>query len=268
MTKDETSQFLEFALEIAREAGDIMHKYAEIDQQVERKNNNTPVTIADTSINSLLITRVKAAFPEHGVLGEEESHESDRSILWVCDPIDSTTSFMRHVPVSMFSLALVIDGVVLVAVTYNPWTDELFAAIKGGGATKNGKKIQVSNRKWGEDAVVVTTSGSQHKPYPTDSHEISMKIRTDGNRIYHVAGAVFKGMLIAQGYADAMAFPYSSAHDMVATKLIVEEAGGKVTDLYGDEQRYDRPINGAVASNGLIHDIIVDLIKDHANTRD
>lgn len=258
----------EFAVSMAHEAGDIMRKYSEIDQQVERKLNNTPVTIADTDINTMLIDAVKASFPEHGVLGEEESYKPERDILWVCDPIDSTTSFMRHVPVSMFSVALCVKGEVLVAVTYNPWTDELFEAIKGQGAKKNGKPMHVSSRRWGEEAVVLSTSGSQHRPYPTDSHANALRIREEGNRMYHVAGIVFKGMLIAQGYADAMTFPYSTEHDIATSKLIVEEAGGKVTDLYGHDQPYDKPISGAIISNGLIHDNILELVKDYENNRD
>jgi len=268
MNQIELDQAQEFAVEVAREAGLIMRKYAEIDQEVEHKSDNSPVTIADKTINTLLIEHVKITFPEHGVLGEEESYKSDRIKLWVCDPIDSTASFVLHVPVSMFSVAFVVDGVVLVAVTYNPWTDELFAASRGKGATKNGKSIHVSDRKWDERAIIVTTSGSQHKPYPTDTPENVLKIRSAGNKLYHVAGAVFKGMLIAQGFADALVFPYSSAHDMVASKLIVEEAGGKVTDLHGAEQRYDQPIGGAIVANSYIHPHIVELVKDNAHSRD
>lgn len=256
-----------FAESMAHEAGDIMRKFSDMDHQVVRKLDNSPVTIADKTINSRLIERVKEEFPEYGVLGEEESHESGRSKLWVCDPIDGTVSFILHTPQSMFSLAFVVDGEVQLAVTYNPWTDELFEAIKGKGATKNGKPISVSGRKWGE-AIIVSTSDPVHKPYPTDSPEATLKIRSEGNKLFHLAGCVFKGMMIAQGYGDGYTFPYDGAHDIAATKLIVEEAGGKVTSLAGLEQRYDKNIGGAVVSNGLIHDELLKITSDYAYSGD
>lgn len=264
MSEEELIKCKDFAIGVAREAGDIMRKYAEIDQKVERKSDNTPVTIADKTINSLLIERVKEKFPEHGVLGEEESYKADRNILWVCDPIDGTVSFILHSPHSMFSAALVVAGEVLAAVTYNPWTDELFAAIKGGGAFKNDKQIHVSQKQWGEEAFIVSTSDPVHKPYPTDSPESILKIRSEGNRLFHLSGGVFKGMLVAQGYADGFTFPYNSTHDIAAIKLIVEEAGGKVTNLSGHEQRYDKPIDGAIISNGLIHEQLIEIASDYA----
>lgn len=268
MDEEELKKCREFAVTVAHEAGAIMRKYATIDQGVERKSDNTPVTIADKTINSLLIQKVKDAFPEHGVLGEEESYEADRNILWVCDPIDGTVSFILRSPHSMFSAALVVDGEVLVAVTYNPWTDELFEASKGMGAFLNGKAISVSKKKWGEEAFIVSTSDPVHKPYPTDSPESVLRIRSEGNRLFHLSGGVFKGMLVAQGYADGFTFPYNSTHDIAAIKLIVEEAGGKVTNLTGKEQRYDRPIDGAIVSNGLIHQELIEIVSDYAYSGD
>lgn len=265
---DKTLELLrEFAVSMAHGAGDIMRKFSDMDHQVERKLDNSPVTIADKTINSRLIERVKQEFPEHGVLGEEESYESGRSSLWVCDPIDGTVSFILHTPQSMFSLAFVVDGEVQLAVTYNPWTDELFEGAKGKGATKNGKPIHVSDRKWGE-AIIVSTSDPVHKPYPTDSPEATFKIRSEGNKLFHLAGCVFKGMMIAQGHGDGYTFPYFTAHDIAATKLIVEEAGGKVSSLSGKEQRYDKNIDGAIVSNGLIHDELIKITSDYAYSGD
>lgn len=268
MNEDELKKCAEFAREMAAEAGNIMRKYADMDQQVERKGDNSPVTIADTTINSVLIERVKQAFPDHGVLGEEESYEADRNKLWVCDPIDGTVSFILHAPVSMFSAAFVVDGEVLVAVTYNPWTDELFEAVKGGGATKNGKPIHVSNRTWGNGAIIVSTSDPAHKPYPTDSPESTLRIRSEGNRLFFLSGGVFKGMMIAQGYADGYIFPYDTAHDIAAVKLIVEEAGGSVTNLAGEEQRYDQKISGAIVSHKGVHTQLREISEDYAYSGD
>lgn len=268
MNIDELNKYREFAVGVAREAGEIMRKYADMDQQVERKSDNSPVTIADKLINSLLIERVKGAFASHGVLGEEESYKSDRNELWVCDPIDGTVSFILHDPHSMFSLGFTVDGEVIVAAAYNPWTDELFTAIKGSGAEKNGKLIRVSDRTWGNGAVIVSTSDPIHKPYPTDSPEAILRIRSEGNRLFHLSGCVFKGVMIAQGYADGYIFPYDTAHDIAAVKLIVEEAGGSVTNLAGKEQRYDQKINGAIVSHKGVHTELREIAEDYAYSGD
>lgn len=258
----------EFAIQMARKAGEIMHHYADQDHQTERKHDKSPVTVADKEINSLLIAEVKRLFPEHGVLGEEEIYESGRKQLWVCDPIDSTASFILHAPLSMFSLAYVDDGEVLVAATYNPWTDELFVATRGDGATKNGEPVRVSDRAWGENAIIVSVSDPGHNNYPTDSPEAAMWIRSQGNHLSHVGGGVFKCMMVAQGHADGFIFPFDGAHDIAAAKLIVEEAGGLVTDLDGNEQRYDKPLNGAIISNGRVAEQLKKIAADHAYTRD
>lgn len=265
---NEYKEELEFAIQMARKAGEVMHEYADLDHQVERKGDKSPVTIADKEINTLLVDEVKKRFPEHGVLGEEESYEQTRTQLWVCDPIDSTASFILHTPLSMFSLAFVEDGVVMAAVTYNPWTDELFVATKDGGATKNNQAISVSQRDWGENAIIVSVSDPGHNNYPTDSPEAALWIRSQGNHLSHVGGGVFKCMMIAQGYADGFIFPFDGAHDIAAAKLIVEEAGGLVTDLDGNEQRYDKPLNGAIISNGRVAEQLKKIAADHAYTRD
>ncbi len=92
---------------MAKRAGELMKQFYRADQKVEVKNDNSPVTIADKTINQELISRVKERFPDHGVLGEEASWHEDRDIVWVCDPIDGTVAYILHLPTSMFSLALV-----------------------------------------------------------------------------------------------------------------------------------------------------------------
>lgn len=266
MSSDFTKE-RQFAIAMAHEAGATMRKYADLDHQTERKGDNSPVTIADKEINTKLIERVQAVFPEHGVLGEEESYKPDRGQLWVCDPIDGTVSYILHSPHSMFSLAYVVDGMVMVATTYNPWTDELFVAVKGRGATKNDKPIHVSDRSWGS-AVIVSTSDPVHKPYPTDSPEAVLKIRSEGNHLFHLAGCVFKGMMIAQGHADGYIFPYDTAHDIAATQLIVSEAGGVVTNLAGKSQRYDQPINGAIVCTPGVQNQLKDIAAEYAYSGD
>lgn len=248
---------LAFAKDMAREAAEIMKKYYRVDQQVVTKKDLSPVTIADTTINDVLIERVQSAFPDDGVIGEEASWEPERSRVWVCDPIDGTVAYILKVPTSMFALALVEDGRPVMAVSYNPWVDELYWAAIGEGAYRNEEKIAVSKKTWGPGVHI---AGSQNNP---ETHpDTRAELLEQGIHVNEFPGGVHKSCLVAEGAIEARIFMYAGAHDIAAVKLIIEEAGGKVTDLDGDEQRYDRPLNGAIMSNGLIHDELLNLVKN------
>src|SRR6185369_10621469 len=108
--------------------------------------DGTPVTIADTTINSMVIAELQKEFPEDLIIGEEESTgDYGMGRRWICDPLDGTAAFVAGVPTSMFSLCLVVDGMPTVAVTYEPHRKQLFTAIRGEGSYCNGKKLQVSD---------------------------------------------------------------------------------------------------------------------------
>lgn len=242
---------------MAAEAGKIMKKYYRIDQGVEIKSDSTPVTIADKAVNDLLIERVKAEFSDCGVLGEEESWNEDREKLWVCDPIDGTVGYILHIPTSAFSLAFVVDGVVKAAVAYNPWVDELYSAVIGEGAFRNDQPIHVSSKDWGEHVHIAQSSGGKD---PFRDKELVEELSAQKIYINSSPGIVYHGCLIADGSIEGRVFMYHTAHDIAAVKLIIEEAGGKVTDIDGNEQRYDRKLNGALMSNGIIHEKILELV--------
>ena len=255
-------EYLEFAKKIARHAGAIMREYFHQEEMgLEFKSDRTPVTIADKMVNSYLIEQVKQVYPLFGVQGEEEKYHPEREYLWLCDPIDGTSQFTRKVPVSMFSLALVKDGEVLVGVTYDPFLDEMYTAIKGEGAYCNGNKIYVNQKRFGELGCSVNYSMWDKAKY--DTLEIVKIIRTM-SKTCQVGSTVHASMLVACGRISAEIFPGTSHGncDISASKLIVEEAGGKVTNFHGIDQRYDQDIDGAVLSNGVIHEELLQIILD------
>ena len=137
-------EYLEFAKDIAYQAGKIMLKYFNQNNGASYKGDKTIVTLADTEINSYLIKKVKEQYPAHAVDGEEEQ-SGKSNFVWVCDPVDGTAMYARHIPVAVFSLALVINGVPNIGVVYDPFTDSLYTAIKGKGAYKNSEKISVND---------------------------------------------------------------------------------------------------------------------------
>ena len=170
--------------------------------------------------------------------------------------------YARHIPVAVFSLALVIDGVPNVGVVYDPFTDSLYTAIKGKGAFKNNEKISVNNYKL-DDIRSLCHCGL----WPKASYDISKLLVEFSKKVrFNDIGSITRtGWLVATGDYNASIF-IGTDHkncDIAAVKVIVEEAGGKVTDLFGNEQRYDKSIKGALISNGIVHDEIVEMIKEH-----
>lgn len=252
-------EYLDFAIEIAKHAGKIMQKYFREDNGASYKFDQTIVTKADTEINQYLIEKVKEKYPDHSVDGEEEQFGKSKYI-WVCDPVDGTAMYARHIPVAVFSLALVIDGIPNIGVVYDPFTDSLYTAIKGKGAYNNGSKIHVN-----DIALDDMRSVSNFDIWPEAPYNIIEPIRVLGKKTYFVGiGSVIRAsMCVANGDFNVAIFPGTKHKncDIAAAKVIVEEAGGKVTDLFGNEQRYDRDINGAVISNGMIHDEVISALK-------
>lgn len=257
------NEYLEFAKALAKEAGDVMRKYFGQSPESELKEDDTIVTIADKEINSLVIQKVKSSYPDHDIDGEEESHRNDASHVWVCDPIDGTNPFAMELPVSVFSLALVIDGEPVIGVIYHPFTDKLYAAIKGHGATINGKSLSVSK------TPLDATARLNFDWWPRAEYDILTPLKKlsaeKGFYMLSPGSTTHMAALVARGEFVASVFPGTKGKnvDIAAAKVIVEEAGGKVTDLFGNEQRYDGDIRGAISSNGLVHDELVRALKEY-----
>ncbi len=258
LQKSDLDSRLAWAEQLAREAGKMMLEFAHSGTMgVRLKLDKTQVTDADEAINAMVITKVGEQFPEDGVLGEETSAHADRERLWVCDPIDGTDLYILGLTGAMFSLALVEDGQPVVAVMYEPLLDKLFTAVKGGGAFENGRSIRVSGQA-SLDGARVAFSPTYKRILP--NQPLYDPLVEAGVKLVPINGEAYRGSLTASSVVDAHAFPGRSTHDVAAVKLIVEEAGGRVTDLNGQDQRYDRKIYGAIVSNGHIHDQLLERI--------
>ncbi len=261
MSDDDKKQYLEFAKSLAYEAGEVMRQYFGKNPDSEFKEDDTIVTIADKEINSMVIDRVKATFPNHAVDGEEASHRQDTRHVWVCDPIDGTNPFAMVLPVSVFSLAYVYDGAPLVGVIYDPFTDRMFWAIKGEGAYINGERTYVNTQKLEPKARL------NFDWWDTADYDVLMPLvelsKKTGVYLLSPGSTTHAAALVAQGEFVASVFAGTKGKnvDIAAAKVIVEEAGGKVTNLFGNDQRYDGDIQGAIVSNGVVHDKLVESIK-------
>lgn len=260
MTNEELKIYLKFAKRLAKKAGKIMLKYFDEVKEYHYKDDKTIVTEVDEKINKMVINEVKKNFKDHAIDGEEEKSGKSK-YTWVTDPIDGTAMYQRHIPVAMFSLALTEEGRPVVGVAYDPFTDTLYEASLGQGAYKNNKSIHV-NKTYLEDSSSVV----QIDMWPTATYNLYDIEKEIGKKSYIVTigSIVHAGVEVAEGNFTLALFPGGEGKncDIAALKIIVEEAGGTVTSLFGEEDKYDRAIHGAIISNGIVHDEIIDLIKE------
>jgi myo-inositol-1(or 4)-monophosphatase len=255
------NDYKQFVISLAQQAGKIIQDNFSLSIKKEWKPDSTPLTIADTAVNHLVISEVKKHFPTHGILAEEESNmKDDAQYLWVCDPIDGTFPFAHGIPTSTFSLALTKQGEVILGVLYDPFLKRMFFAEKGKGAYLNDKKTAVSNNKTLHQAVVTLEDLDSSR---WNYGEVMRALEKKKTRIISFAACTYGTTLVASGQIAATIFAGTNPWDGAAVKIIVEEAGGKVTNLLGEEQLYDRPINGFVASNGLVHEELIKLTRQN-----
>ncbi|MDR1711223.1 MAG: inositol monophosphatase [Propionibacteriaceae bacterium] len=255
-------EHLRFATALAAEAGEIMHQHFDANPASVYKADKSIVTVADTEINDLVIARVRTAFPDHAIDGEEASFGAGDQV-WVCDPIDGTSMFAMSVPTSTFSIAYCEQGEPKVAVVLDPWLDKLYTAVKGAGAFCNQEPLRVS-------ALGLDDLGAMGNfdYWPTAAYDILAPVADIMHRTYTVSlGSCVRTLLmVASGRLAFSIFPGGEGKNMdVATgKLMIEEAGGRTSDLWGADQRYDRPIRGFVGSNGVVHDQILEYLRQLA----
>ncbi|MBF1030700.1 MAG: inositol monophosphatase [Candidatus Nanosynbacter sp.] len=258
---NQQQEWLDFAKSMALEAGDIMRKYFGKKPDSHLKANNTIVTVADEEINDLVIKRVTERYPDHDIDGEEANQRRGSKYVWVCDPIDGTASFAIGLPVSVFSLALVIDGQPEVGVIYAPFSERLYWAVRGQGVYLKSRPIHVSQDSL-DDRVEMNVDWWPSAPWDVMqvvhdlAYEKDVYVTTVGSTT-HAAALVARGEFVASVFTGTK----GKNVDIAAAKVIVEEAGGKVTDLFGREQRYDQDICGALVSNGVVHEDIVEAMR-------
>ncbi|MFA5134615.1 MAG: inositol monophosphatase [Patescibacteria group bacterium] len=247
--------------ELARNAGKIMVRVFGMGIKKEWKRDSSPVTAADKEINQMVSEWVQKNFPKHGFLGEEGDMFNEKaSDLWICDPIDGTIPFSHGIPTCTFSLALVQDGRPTLGVLYDPFLKRLFFAEKNRGATCNGKSVCVSSARSLRQTAIGTTIW---KNAAYDIRSFNDQLAERGAFVLCHACTTYPGMLVAAGELSANIWPGKNPWDVAAQKIIVEEAGGKATDLFGKEQRYDRRVNGWIVSNGHVHSELVDIAKTY-----
>ncbi|MDY7100818.1 MAG: inositol monophosphatase [Actinomycetota bacterium] len=230
--------------------------------RTETKPDRSLVTTADHEVNRRFIDAVASTFGDDRVLGEEESREAAGPRTWVIDPIDGTEQFVLGIPTSMIAVALCdAAGQPIVATAANPATRETYWAVRGHGAHRDGVRLRVSDRNGVTAPAIVRASGPPATEASVHSDGLVRMATADAPEVVPVWfpwPSAFSGCKVAEGSWDADLYGHIGAWDVAATALLVTEAGGRATDRYGRDQRYDGPVDGCVLSNGLVHDAIVE----------
>jgi myo-inositol-1(or 4)-monophosphatase len=256
MTVSRTSgEFVPAMAEIAREAGSLLMEYFHQRVKIEYKGDVDLVTVADRKSEALILERVRALWPTHDVIGEEGSRvETGSDYRWYIDPLDGTTNFAHGFPVFCVSMALEYQGQRIAGLVYDPTRPELFAAERGSGAYLNGERIHVSKTANLSECLTATgfPSHKRHKnPNIFFYHQITL--RTHGVR--RAGSAALDLASVAAGRFDGFWEFNLNSWDTAAGVLLVEEAGGKVTDFRGEPFRIDS--RETVASNGIVHEALL-----------
>jgi len=260
---------------IAREAGAELRRFLAEGVATEYKGDVDLVTVADRTAEKLIRGRLAEAFPEHGIYGEEGTRERlEGEFRWYVDPLDGTTNFAHGIPHFCVSLGLEQrpkgmkageDGTLVAAVIYNPMLDELFEAERGRGARLNGRPIHVSPVPDLAEALVATGFPSRKRHESPNVHFYQeFTLRSHGVR--RAGSAALDLAYIATGRMDAFWEFNLNPWDTAAGILLVEEAGGRVTDFAGRPYRLES--RETLASNGRIHDELVGLFEQMFAGRD
>jgi histidinol-phosphatase len=254
----ELRAWLDVALAACDEADAVARQHFRRDLQIETKPDSTFVTQADTAIERLIRARILDAFPDHGLVGEEYGIESaDAPIRWYIDPIDGTHNFIRGVPLFGTLLAVQRDGELQAAVLSAPALDQRWWAHRGGGAwARRGagetQRIEVSGIRRLEDTQILYGSGTEIMESGLAPGFGALLRAVWRDRGF---GDFWGYALVAEGAAEAMVEVGLKSWDAAAPTVLVEEAGGRVTDFAG---RRDIEAGTIIASNGRLHDVVRD----------
>jgi myo-inositol-1(or 4)-monophosphatase len=256
---------LYFVLDTARRAGELLCEFRNQRHTVWSKSTDIDlVTEADLASEQLIVEAIRSRFPEHTILAEERqgdtsSAQGSTDALWLVDPLDGTVNYAHGYPHWGVSIALAWRGEVIVAVTYDPIRDEMFWTERGAGAWCNGQRISVSAAASLGEALLAT--GFAYRRASLDDNNLTefsaLMPRVQGMR--RAGAAVLDLAHLAAGRLDGYWEMHLQPWDWAAGWLLVEEAGGQVTDMLG--QPYSLATEHLVASNGRLHSSLLSALR-------
>ncbi|OIP90275.1 MAG: inositol monophosphatase [Syntrophaceae bacterium CG2_30_58_14] len=237
---------------MAREAGALLLERLHDRHTVQYKGEINLVTEADRLSEALIVERIRREFPGHDILTEESPETANGSgFRWIIDPLDGTTNYAHGYPVFSVSIALEVKGVIRLGAVYNPMLDELFTADKGAGAFLNGRRLNVSRTERLSRSLLATGFPYDIREDRNNNINYFKVMILSAQAVRRTGSAALDLAYIAAGRFDGFWELKLMPWDTAAGWLLVEEAGGCVTDLRGDPYQLHSP--NILASNGLIH---------------
>ncbi len=255
--------YCEIARHAGNEAGALLLSYFEkLDQNsIEQKSNlRDLLTEADTKSEKLVTHHIQRQFPEHSILGEEQGllegkGEEGRDFCWIIDPLDGTTNFARGYPFFACSIALLYRGIPLVGVIEAPYLNESFWAAKDQGAYLNGRQLKVSNTSELQRSLLATGFGYNRNQVTRNNVDNFARLVLETHDLRRGGAASLDLAHVATGRLDGYWEAYLKPWDVAAGALLVQEAGGKVSDYTGSEAELDWLWQeNIIATNNLVHD--------------
>ena len=243
-------EIINLAIDAAKQAGNfLLENFGKVSEVTEKGDRNFATNL-DKEAEEMIIDKIRTKFPNHGIIAEESgSSAADREYLWIIDPLDGTHNFMRDIDIFGVSIGIVHNEKFVGGVIYMPKEDELYVGQKGGGAYKIDKKIKVSSYDNLKDCSIAFDSSIRYSP------EVMLKVLGDlANEVFNVRmfGSSARHLsYLAEGVLDFVVEFHDQPWDFAGGVSIIEEAGGKITDLKGGPLTYKNI--GYIASNTLTH---------------
>ena len=253
------------AIHAAMQAGDLLQKGYETSFQIEKKEggDHNLVTEYDKLSEKTIISFIREKYPSHQFLAEEGGKQGkDSDVLWIIDPLDGTVNFSRSIPIFSVSIAAMVKGEVVSGVVYHPILKELFTAEKGKGSYRNGKRLSVSRETQMEKSMIVTGFPYNVKENPEHCIDHIAHFLSHGYPIRRLGSAALDLSYVAAGRFEAYFEASLQPWDIAAGQLIVEEAGGKLTNYHG-KQRDVLSTESMLATNSYLHSTYIQQLEQY-----
>ncbi len=252
--------YLEISAEIAREAGALLSKFFERRVAFELKGEHDLVTEADRASEALVVERLRSHFPAHSIVAEEGGgHAGSSEFCWYVDPLDGTTNFAHGFPMYNVTLALEQAGQLISGVIFDPEHNEMFSAERGSGAYLNNRRIRVSKVSRVEDSLVATGFPSKKRHADVNVH-FYYQLAMISHGVRRAGAAALDLAYVASGRLDGFWEFGLNPWDMAAGILLIQEAGGKCSDMKGAPAALRGP--HLLADNGTIHDALLGIFGE------
>ncbi|MEQ1800630.1 MAG: inositol monophosphatase family protein [Gammaproteobacteria bacterium] len=257
---------LNTAVQAARRAGDIaVRALSRLDQlEIRAKARNEYVTQVDQAAEQAILESIRKRYPDHAFLAEESGASGEHEFTWIVDPLDGTTNFVHGFPTFSVSIALRRNDTLEVGVVYDPCRQELFTAMRGRGAQLDGKRIRVSERKELDGSLIGTGF-----PFRSNTRWMKTYLQMLGSVMENTAGVRRPGSAaldlsyVAAGRLDGFFEFGLEIWDTAAGSLMIQEAGGLVTNLTGKTSHLES--GDVLAGNPKVHDALRALLAPHLN---